>query len=126
MIQETEIWTRVLLSEHPYITLTGKCHDCGKPVSVDVSVTGTDPDGPDGWESTGLYWKFVDRDAPYFKCNDCASINPNLTNYQPCEVFSRVCGYVRPTAYWNKGKQAEWDMRKNYKVNEAELKSEVL
>jgi ribonucleoside-triphosphate reductase len=25
-----------------------------------------------------------------------------------CEVFSRVVGYLRPVAQWNKGKKAEW------------------
>jgi hypothetical protein len=27
---------------------------------------------------------------------------------QPCEVYSRVVGYIRPVRQWNKGKQAEW------------------
>ena len=31
-----------------------------------------------------------------------------------CEVFSRVCGYLRPVNRWNKGKQAEFDNRKPY------------
>jgi len=25
-----------------------------------------------------------------------------------CEVYSRVVGYLRPVAQWNKGKKAEW------------------
>ena len=29
-----------------------------------------------------------------------------------CEVFSRIVGYMRPVAGWNKGKQAEWKDRK--------------
>lgn len=33
---------------------------------------------------------------------------------QECEVYSRVVGYIRPVASWNKGKQAEFDQRKNY------------
>ena len=27
---------------------------------------------------------------------------------QRCEVYSRVVGYLRPVAQWNKGKRAEW------------------
>jgi len=27
---------------------------------------------------------------------------------QPCEVYSRVVGYLRPVRQWNKGKKAEW------------------
>lgn len=33
-----------------------------------------------------------------------------------CEVYSRVCGYLRPTQNWNKGKQEEFAMRKKYSV----------
>jgi len=33
-----------------------------------------------------------------------------------CEIFSRVCGYFRPVANWNRGKKSEFDDRKNYKV----------
>ena len=25
-----------------------------------------------------------------------------------CEVYSRVVGYLRPIAQWNRGKQSEW------------------
>lgn len=32
-----------------------------------------------------------------------------------CEVYSRVCGYIRPTTQWNEGKQAEWQDRKTFK-----------
>jgi hypothetical protein len=28
-----------------------------------------------------------------------------------CEVYSRVCGYHRPTRLWNKGKQEEFKDR---------------
>jgi ribonucleoside-triphosphate reductase len=31
---------------------------------------------------------------------------------QPCEVFSRVVGYIRPVHQWNKGKQSEYGDRK--------------
>jgi len=30
---------------------------------------------------------------------------------QKCEVWSRVCGYLRPTAQWNEGKIAEFGDR---------------
>lgn len=33
---------------------------------------------------------------------------------QPCEVYSRVVGYLRPVGQWNKGKQAEFEDRKEY------------
>ena len=33
-----------------------------------------------------------------------------------CEVYSRVCGYLRPTQNWNKGKKEEFTMRAFYSV----------
>ena len=34
---------------------------------------------------------------------------------QPCEVYSRVVGYLRPVAQWNKGKRQEFRDRKTYR-----------
>lgn len=36
---------------------------------------------------------------------------------QECEVWSRVCGYYRPTNRWNRGKQEEFKDRKTFEVN---------
>jgi ribonucleoside-triphosphate reductase len=33
---------------------------------------------------------------------------------QPCEVYSRVVGYIRPVNQWNDGKQAEYHDRAEY------------
>ncbi len=33
---------------------------------------------------------------------------------EPCEVYSRVVGYLRPVQQWNKGKQQEFSMRSVY------------
>jgi len=33
----------------------------------------------------------------------------------PCEVYSRVVGYLRPLQSWNKGKRQEFKERKDYK-----------
>ncbi len=35
---------------------------------------------------------------------------------QPCEVYSRIVGYIRPISQWNIGKQAEFKDRKVFKV----------
>lgn len=32
----------------------------------------------------------------------------------PCEVYSRVVGYIRPVSQWNEGKQAEFGDRHVY------------
>ncbi len=45
----------------------------------------------------------------HFECPQC-------TVKQPCEVYSRVVGYIRPVQQWHKGKKQEYKDRKEYKV----------
>lgn len=33
----------------------------------------------------------------------------------PCEVYSRIVGYLRPVQNWNKGKRQEFKERKTYR-----------
>ena len=33
---------------------------------------------------------------------------------QKCEVFARVCGYLRPVDNWNEGKSEEFKDRKSF------------
>jgi len=35
---------------------------------------------------------------------------------QPCEVYSRIVGYLRPVQNWNEGKKAEYEDRKEFNV----------
>ncbi len=37
-----------------------------------------------------------------------------------CEVYSRIVGYLRPVADWNRGKQQEFSERKTYGVPQSE------
>ncbi len=41
---------------------------------------------------------------------------PKCTIKQPCEVYSRVVGYLRPVSQWNTGKQQEFKERKEFKL----------
>lgn len=34
----------------------------------------------------------------------------------PCEIYSRVVGYIRPTSQWNEGKQEEFADRVEFEV----------
>jgi len=43
----------------------------------------------------------------HFECPQCAI-------KQPCEVYSRVVGYIRPVQQWHKGKQQEYKERKEF------------
>ncbi len=42
-------------------------------------------------------------------CNECR---------QETEIYSRVVGYLRPVKQWNNGKQAEYNLRKTYAIDE--------
>ncbi|MDP2741792.1 MAG: ribonucleoside triphosphate reductase [bacterium] len=48
-------------------------------------------------------------DGEHFEC-------PKCTIKQPCEVYSRIVGYIRPIQQWNKGKKQEYKERKEYKT----------
>jgi len=39
---------------------------------------------------------------------------PKCTIKQPCEVYSRVVGYIRPVQQWHKGKKQEFEDRKEF------------
>ena len=43
----------------------------------------------------------------HFTCPKCAT-------EQPCEVYSRVVGYLRPVRQWNKGKKTEYHQRRSF------------
>jgi anaerobic ribonucleoside-triphosphate reductase len=49
----------------------------------------------------------------HFDCPRCA-------DHQPCEVYSRVVGYLRPVSQWNKGKRSEYAERRMFSVTEGE------
>jgi hypothetical protein len=34
----------------------------------------------------------------------------------PCEVYSRVVGYIRPVKQWNRGKRAEYAQRREFRA----------
>lgn len=34
----------------------------------------------------------------------------------PCEVYSRIVGYLRPVQAWNEGKRQEFKERKTFRV----------
>ena len=41
---------------------------------------------------------------------------PKCVIEQPCEVYSRIVGYIRPINQWNKGKKQEFKERKEFKI----------
>lgn len=45
---------------------------------------------------------------------------------QPCEVWTRVMGYLRPVSEFNKGKKSEFYSRKSFKESKAIERMEQL
>lgn len=100
-----------LFEENPQKTrleFAGVCHDCGKELSVAVELT------PEGFAVDGGALYEPERGRFRQKCEACFQAKPELTDYRPCEVYSRVVGYLRPVAQWNEGKQAEFRERRAY------------
>lgn len=82
----------------------------------------------DGEQIKTLAKKIVDNFAlPYFSFTPTFSVCP-AHGYlrgehqqcprcqEDCEVYSRVVGYLRPVAQWNKGKRAEYGLRETFAV----------
>lgn len=116
-MQDTQEFLKRIMEKDDEIELRGKCHDCG------VSVVGT-AYNEGGKITTDIPFWHLDDLGAFSKCEACYEKNPHLTNYQPTEIFSRVCGYVRPIKQYNPGKQAEKAMRVDYSINEKELMNE--
>ncbi|MCX6721738.1 MAG: hypothetical protein NTY04_00900 [Candidatus Staskawiczbacteria bacterium] len=87
------------------------CHDCKKEIIVEGDAI-----------KNGVYLSY---DLPaqagnsgkivnIFKCNECFEKNKALTNFQECEVYSRVVGYIRPVQQWHKGKKQEYGERQEF------------
>jgi anaerobic ribonucleoside-triphosphate reductase len=51
-------------------------------------------------------------------------MSPIKIQRQECIVYSRVVGWMTPVQNWNKGKKAEWEMRKTFELNESTLTSD--
>jgi len=94
--------------DHNVIEWSGNCSDCGVRVVVVAKLT------ENGIDVSGGALYEPEPDKFYIKCESCHEKQPGLTNYQECEVYSRVVGYLRPVSQWNDGKQAEYQDRKPF------------
>lgn len=82
------------------------CRDCQEEIK-----TGADGEILNGFE---LVYDIGKGKVKIFKCKSCFEKDKSLKDYQGCEVYSRVCGYLRPIGQWNIGKQKEYAQRKEY------------
>ena len=101
------------------IEYKGKCHECGKDVTV-CSFRDKET-GAITIEGGAVYNPLVGTPPAehiILKCDGCFKVDPVLRNYQSCEVYSRVVGYIRPVSGWNRGKIEEFRQRKEFVVEE--------
>lgn len=86
-----------------------KCRDCQKKLRIE-----------NGKIINGFSLVYDDngKKIKTFKCTDCFNKNPALFFFKKCEVYSRIVGYLRPVAQWNKGKKEEYNGRKEFNAKE--------
>jgi hypothetical protein len=102
----------------PELELQGRCHDCKEKVNIVCKMAKDGKVEIDG----GAFWHFKHTKDPFFKCEKCFVADNMLRDYVKTEVYSRVCGYLRPTRQWNAGKQSEWKERTVYDITEEDCK----
>ncbi len=83
------------------------CHDCNKKIEIDEKKNIKN--------GKMLSYQNGEEKIIICKCNDCLNKSAALKNYQVCEVYSRIVGYLRPVKQWNEGKQQEFKERWEYK-----------
>lgn len=86
-----------------------KCYDCGKKLTTDENQEITD--------GKLVAYMVKKEKILIFKCLECFEKNLPF-HFQECEVYSRVVGYIRPVQTWHKGKQQEFEERKNFKLED--------
>ena len=85
------------------------CWDCGKEIEANEK-----KELINGFEL--VYDIGKSEKKAIVKCKECYEKDPSLRNYQQCEVYSRVVGYLRPVQQWNKGKKEEFKDRKDFNL----------
>ena len=96
------------------VEFRGNCHDCGASVNVLCAIN---EDGEIVVTGGALYNPIIGMppiEQLFFKCDKCFENDKTLRNFMPCDVWSRVVGYLRPVNQWNKGKVEEFKQRKEF------------
>ena len=98
-----------------------KCHDCGIPVDILCSINEDNEIVIEGGAVYNPKFGTPPTEHIILKCIECFGKDKTLRNFIPCEVYSRIVGYLRPVQQWNKGKQEEFKKRKEFVVEEIRL-----
>ena len=109
-----------MFPEHTEFRFQGKCCDCNTSITITINKI------PEGFEIKGgaifhvPNTPLTDSEGErnyHLKCASCFAENPKFRNWSPCEVYSRVVGYLRPVGNWNNAKQKEFHQRKVFDSN---------
>jgi len=57
--------------------------------------------------------------------NSISDTTPTKVKKIPCEVYSRIVGYLRPVQNWHQGKQQEFRERKTFDVKRESVKRDA-
>jgi hypothetical protein len=117
---------RELLDDDGRISFMGHCHDCKSDCTVSARALedGIEIEGGAVYEPYNINHPsravknhiHEMEDRRFLKCDACFGKNPTLTNYQDCEVYARVVGYLRPVKQFNEAKQAEFHDRVDFNI----------
>jgi len=99
-------------SSSPCLELKGKCQKC--KTEVVLVIFQKDKENIEG--NGGIIISDQFNAKPEFKCLKCLEEDNNMISPTKTEVFSRVCGYLRPIQSYNLGKKEEFRMRKNFDI----------
>jgi hypothetical protein len=115
-MQETKEWLQHIFESEYILEATihsaEGCLDCGCPVTLEMKV---DKDGTLNTKG-GSLMKKAGIDKPFFKCEACHEKNPRWTDFQPCEIYTRVVGYLRPVQQFNPGAKASYKKRVTFEA----------
>ena len=94
------------------IEYKGKCHDCDNDVKVSIFRNEKGAIAIEG----GAVYNPLGNAQIFLKCDGCFTKDNTLRNWQQCEVYSRIVGYLRPVQQWNLGKIEEFKHRKEFVI----------
>ncbi len=83
------------------------CYDCKKNIAVENGEL---------TQAKMLVYDNAGEKIKIVKCDNCYEKNPSLADFQKCEVYSRVVGYIRPIQQWNLGKKQEYREREEFDI----------
>ena len=108
---------KIFEDAHSYhIQYNGVCNDCGRNVTVSIDMA---DDGEITIKGGALYnpeFGTPPTEHIILKCIECFKKDKTLRNWNPCEVWSRVVGYLRPVQDYNLGKREEFKHRKEFVI----------